>query len=265
MKSRAAVPAVPLLKPVPAKAPRSYRPGLAGVRDRVREWWDESFGWGLAISAIVHLTLIGILSLIVLHNAVRPHWGIAALFGDADAEGELDLPIDSTLGGDDIPAAAPEFTALPFPDGGGLEQSLQTASERVLGATGSTGGDGVGEGAGAGMGRNVRPPSTAITKGSFTVWTEPRDPNPGQNYEIVIQVKLPTKITKYNLRDLTGTVTGSDRYFKRIEYKSGDKRPVTEGVVQVRIPIPGAAQLVRDTIKVRSEVLKEEQVIEIVF
>jgi hypothetical protein len=36
-------------------------------------------------------------------------------------------------------------------------------------------------------------------------------------------------------------------------------------VVQIQVAIPGAVQLVKDTIRIKSELLKEEQTIEIVF
>src|SRR5581483_9879893 len=113
---------------------------------------------------------------------------------------------------------------------------------------------GNGEGGGdSKIGMNVRPPSSAITKGSFTVWTDPRDPNPGQAYDIVIQVKLPSTVTLYKLRDLEGTVHGTDKYFKAIQYSASERKAVKDGVIQVRVPIPGAAVLVRDTIRIKSK------------
>jgi hypothetical protein len=151
------------------------------------------------------------------------------------------------------------------PTGGGSLPS------RVFGdVNGALGGDGQGDG-GSGSGGlgsvagNIRVPSSAITKGSFTVWTEPEDPLPGRPYEIVIQVQLSREIKGYRLRDLTGLVTGTDGYEKPIRFKSTDRKAVKDGVVQVKIPIPGANRLVKDTIRVRSDVLKEEQTIEIVF
>jgi hypothetical protein len=233
---------------------------LTHFSDRVRWWWDKSFGWGLGVSTALHLALLGILSLIVLHGSLKPEWGVAAMFG-ADEQGtELDLPLDTQL---DIASAAPlEFTSFAPTDG--LEQVLESASDRFLGALDGKQ-DGDGDGDLGMMGRNVRPPSSAITKGSFTVWTDPVDPTPGKNYDIVIQVDVPKSMTTYRLKDLEGTVRGTDRYFKSIQYTSSERRAVKDGVVQVRVPIPGAAVLVRDTIKIRSKVLDEEQTIEIVF
>ncbi|MDZ4686965.1 MAG: hypothetical protein SH850_17965, partial [Planctomycetaceae bacterium] len=122
-----------------------------------------------------------------------------------------------------------------------------------------------GTGRGLGAIGNVRVPDTAITKGSFTVWTEPKDPLPRQRYNIVIQVKVPKSVKQYRLRDLVGEVRGTDGFYKQIKYNSSDRKGVKDGIVQLQVAIPGAVQLIKDTIRIKSEMLKEEQTIEIVF
>lgn len=108
-------------------------------------------------------------------------------------------------------------------------------------------------------------PRSAVKRGSFTVWTIPETPLPQQSYVIVIQVQLPDNLEMYPLSDLTGTVRGTDRYFKAIAFMPHERIPVQDGVARIMIPIPGAKELVRDTIMVRSRLLREQQLIELVF
>lgn len=110
-----------------------------------------------------------------------------------------------------------------------------------------------------------RVPSYAVSKGSFSAWTEPRDPVSGRQYTIVIQVRLPANIKKYRASDLTGTVTGSDLYKQVIKFKRTDDIPIKDGAALVKIPVPGAAKLVRDTISIESSLLGEKQSIQIEF
>ena len=126
-------------------------------------------------------------------------------------------------------------------------------------------GEGTGGGKGDGNGPQFAMPSKAVTKGSFTVWTVPEDPLPGQNYKIIIQVKLPDRVTRYRRSDLTGTVIGTDGYRQFIPGVKRGWLPVRENLAQMDIFVPAAASLVRDKIMVRSKILKEEQNLEIVF
>lgn len=126
----------------------------------------------------------------------------------------------------------------------------------------------------------------AVTKGSFTAWTVPEIPEPGQRYRIVIQVKLPDGITSYRLNDLTGRVTGTDGYSQTIpydrdkqfavSYTDEDKKEViiksrTERVdvrnnkIQLVVIVPGAQRMVKDIIKLKSRRLREDHEISLVF
>ena len=127
----------------------------------------------------------------------------------------------------------------------------------------------------------------AVTKGSFTAWTSPQNPMPRQNYQIIIEVRLPNDIEKYRLSDLTGTVKGSDSFERRIPYdgrqrffstsfytdennqlKPVDGRTIVqvrENKIQLVVTIPGGENEVRDTIKISSRRLKEKQELELVF
>ena len=126
-----------------------------------------------------------------------------------------------------------------------------------------------------------------VKKGSFSVWTVPKDPLPEQEYQIVIQVRLPNYVRRYRATDLTGEVEGSDRYRQKIPWdpkwknrtdvaltvrkgrlvalRRGDFLPVRDRVAQLVIRVPPAKKLVRDKIRIQSKLLKEQQVLEIVF
>lgn len=124
----------------------------------------------------------------------------------------------------------------------------------------------------------------AVTKGSFTAWTVPENPTPGQNYKIIIEVLLPAKLTRYRITDLTGEVTGTDKYRQKIPFDirvpsasfvTSTSPPtrvtrdtvvdVVKNKVQFAIDVPGAARLVKDTIEISSRRLREKQQLVLVF
>jgi hypothetical protein len=128
--------------------------------------------------------------------------------------------------------------------------------------------EGSGKGTGKVMGRGKGgggAPKKAVTKGSFTVWTVPEDPEPGQDYVIVIEIKLPEKLRQYPLKDLSGTVVGTDGWKQAIPGKSQGYARIIDNRTQLRIKVPGAPRLVSDTIDIRSRLLKEQQTLTIVF
>ncbi len=222
-----------------------------------------NLGWGVIASGVLHGLVIVVLGVIVFHQNNDGRFQIDGAFDAPLDEAVLDSKMELEVGG---PAAKLEFIAAT--DATGDLETLSAMSDKIAGAlTGNK--DGSGDG-GEGNGINslsslMTAPAKAITRGSFTVWTKPEDPTPGLPYLIIIQVKLPNEVKGYRLRDLKGFVRGTDGYQKPIAFKSNDRRAVVEGLVQVQIFIPGAQQLVRDTINVRSDLLKEEQTIEIVF
>ena len=108
----------------------------------------------------------------------------------------------------------------------------------------------------------------AVTKGSFTAWTVPKDPKPGQDYKIVIQIKVPETVKRYRIADLSGRVIGTDKYTLDIPYenqfnrygtkiqkslrsdklefvKRGDYARIVDSQVQVIVNVEGAKQLVQ--------------------
>lgn len=108
-------------------------------------------------------------------------------------------------------------------------------------------------------------PVRAISKGSFSVWTEPTSPQAGEPYRIVIQVCLPNGLERYNVADLQGVVVGSDGYRKPIPGFLRGFLPVENGYARLIIPIVSADEKVQDTVFIRSRVLKETQKLLIEF
>lgn len=249
--------------PLPAPSPvvTSWSAKLAASVFRV------GFGMGWLVSGLIHLSLLATLGLFAYQTHRSKPAEITGVFGVPGGDTVLDTEVSMNAGGSLAPLEfeAVGSTSIIDPAGvGGM-------SAQVLGdIAGSLGGNGRGDGGNGsgGLGSiagNIPVPASAVTRGSFTVWTEPEDPQPGQRYDIVIQVKMSPSIKGYRLRDLTGQVTGTDGFDKPIRFKSTDRKAVHDGIVQLRIDIPGADKLVKDTIRIRSEILKEEQTIEIVF
>ncbi len=107
-------------------------------------------------------------------------------------------------------------------------------------------------------------PKFAVSKGSFSAWTEPEFPSPGRPYTIVIQVALPNHVTRYPASDLSGVVAGADGYRKIIQPDHG-LLPITRQTVRIYIPIIGAERGLKDSIIVQSRMLRERQLIELNF
>lgn len=127
-------------------------------------------------------------------------------------------------------------------------------------------------------------PETAVTKGSFTAWADPARPAPRQAYWIHVEVRLPAATTDYPQADLAGRLVGTDGYTRGV---GRDSKGALDGVVvppwvnigpvpqdkfqfngqtaKISVWVPGAERLVRDTISISSDLLKESQSLEIVF
>ncbi len=125
----------------------------------------------------------------------------------------------------------------------------------------------------------------AVTKGSFTAWTEPEVPEVGKPYLIIIEVRLPKAVKGYRISDLSGTVRGTDGYTQSIPFDArhknssfytdenvqhrirtgGESIKVRSNKIQLGVKVPGARKLVRDTIQIRSRRLREKQQLELIF
>lgn len=108
-------------------------------------------------------------------------------------------------------------------------------------------------------------PAYAVTSGSFSVWAEPANPEPGEPYKIVIQIRIPDGTEKYSVSDLQGVVIGSDGYQKLIPGASRGYLPIRDGRVRMEVHVISADQMVEDMVFVKSRMLREAQRLQIRF
>lgn len=236
---------------------------------RFTRWFRSYDAFGYEFSFLVHVLILLLASLVFVKGVVEGDQpGVSAQMADEELR-LFDDPIDTRLqqqNSDIDPAELPQL------------QEIQTATPELpavvlpsdlissMAVTGS-GGEGSKQSS-PGLAFKMPEGGSAITKGSFTVWTVPKDPAPYQDYLIVIQVKLLHKMHTYPRNDLSGRVVGTDRYEQELPgfgLPMGAFLPVKNQATQLAVPVPGAERLVKDTITVRSNMLKEKQTIEIVF
>ena len=237
------------------------------MEEWVKHWISKQGMIGIGVSLLVHLLVLLILACFLVGQVRKVEevslWGTG---GNSDEVG--DTTIETELPGD---IDAGESAPLQMTN---VSQALDSigphgtiAESMRVGGLGGGNGHGQGEsGDGSGMGvAGPKVPGHAQTKGSFSAWPDPRDPKPGEDYFIVIQIRLPRNITKYRGSDVSGNVIGTDGYRQAIRFKPNETIDVEDGAVQMRIFVPGAARLIRDTIRVESKILKEKQTFEIEF
>ena len=245
-------------------------------------WLTGKEARSVVTSIAFHTVLLLCMSLI-LFTQIGDNEAISMIMGEENALPtfeEVDMTFEQTGG---------ELTQAPQ-----LQKVQQESAESILQSDFNEmfNPPGTGEGTGGGEGFDFafKMPTSgkAVTKGSFTAWTVPKDPRPGQDYKIVIQIKVPETVRRYRIADLSGRVIGTDKYTLDIPYenqfnrygtkiqkssrseklefvKKGDYARVVDNQVQVIVNVEGAKQLVQDTIEVKSRMLKEEQKLEIVF
>ncbi len=253
------------VRPVISLASDVSPPEDNSMKARFLRWVRSATMAGVLVSFLVHAVAVSVLAVLViggpkLHRALDI-FGVLSDPNDKLSDIELDSAMPFDPGQDAAPLEFPDMVQLASP-----ESSAFDPGDSIRGAVGGKG-RGSGEG---GEGESmalpaVNIPKYAVTKGSFSAWTDPRDPIPGISYEIVIQFRLPANVKTYRGSDLSGMVTGTDGYKQAIKFNRGQSFDVQDGSVQVRIRVPGAAQLVRDTIRIESKVLREKQMIEIEF
>lgn len=246
-------------------------------------------------SATFHLIILGLL-ILAYHLS-----GIAL---QQPAENEQ-ISTMGALGDENVVDDLPMFefgggasAELEIPAGGGDDVALQISEQlkKISGGmngiagkeiwNGLLGTDTAGAG-GDGTGVLLKVPKfgLAVTKGSFTAFTIPANPKPRQSYTIVIEIRVANDVKKFRVSDLTGQVRGSDGYVQKLPFdsrtpsasgypsendtiKTLDNSTVLDVVnnrVQLVIKVPGAAQLVKDEIRIHSKKLREAQVLKLVF
>jgi len=243
---------------------------LRPVQDTL-QWLSSSAGRGTLLSLMFHLLFLGLLACWTLRHVEAPvplsTWvfqetrepfdnldSITVLMGGIPDE--IETVPSGWLVGDlstkiSEPTIEPFGTTIPQQAGSGLDASGTGGG----GATGGTGGIGAGK----------KRPEYAVTKGSFTVWTAPKDPEPGEDYQVIIEVQLPAQIRRYPVRDLSGEIIGTDGWRQPIPGEKQGYVGVEENRARLEFRVPGAPRLVRDVVEVRSRILKEQQTLKIVF
>lgn len=233
-------------------------------QDWLKQWFTGSGGRATAVSTACHAVLLLILALILVQQN-----------NDEEVVTTM-LPPETpeVISFEELPeqvSLMPEFKEQPNPLAD--ESTAPSMDLDISGALSTELGQESGEMSGFdAISDSKLFPAGAVTKGSFTVWTKPEDPAPGENYKIIIRVSLEKagfKDKKYPLRDLAGTLVGTDGYKQAFPVKTSVGQPdyliVRDGYVDHEVFVPGAFKLVKDTIKVKSYMLKEEQTLQIVF
>ncbi len=281
----------------------AQRPKALEVLPPSNNWWERAVdqfngneGAGYAISFVLHIILLAMLSIPILHS-LETDDGFTTLMENSANEEQviLDAPLDTLIAmpeekssQDQVqqalldPILNSDYNFLPQPK---LDNQTTVESD----------GDGTGSGGEAGGGR-VAEPENAIKAGSFSVWPWPilagkvngqiRHGDPGgfpkvrQDYSIVIRVKTPKTKKFVRLSDFEGTVIGTDGYRQIIpddayyfrangelvKARPTHRLPVIDGTAEILIRVPGASFAeVKDTIKVHSRIIDEEQEIALIF
>ncbi len=249
---------------------------MAGNRIGTRHWLA---GYGTSLT--LHLLVIASLSLLVIDQLVEmsplsTEWGRSDERPPSMPE-SAGVALDTQALRNDLQEKQSASVAVESERSDVLEERL---TESILSSLSK------GQAGGRGGGLLKAPDGARVVrKGSFSAWTVPADPLPEMEYTIVIQVRLPDGVRRYRARDLSGEVEGSDKYRQTIPWdrrwpnvtltirkgkavpviRKADSLPVKNRIAQILIRVPPAKKLVRDKIRIQSRMLKEEQVLEIVF
>jgi len=250
-------------------------------------WLIGYAGRGYGASLALHVALIVGLSITVMRGQVGND-GVSTILSEMQSDSDratLENILDSSLeGGREQGVEAPSFTPAPIPefsrpetpvDLAQIADQLEPLSAEAVGSLldkvgslngrGAGSGTGSGSGSGSGFGGYAMPSlGKAVTQGSFTAWTVPEKPRPGQPYMIIVQIDWAKSTNgRPNRRrgDITGYVIGTDNYSQIIE-RTGYFIPRSNQMV---IPVPGAARFVKDVIRIHSRSLDEAQELTITF
>lgn len=228
------------------------------LSEKIKRWIVGFAATGLGISLLIHLLLLLGSSFYIIRSNDVDEFVLSSNVAAGDEQLDFDEIMDVRL---DVPQASDS------PDQLNLMQDQPTDLVAVPSFLKSKGEGKVGEQ----FGFRIPSGGNVVSKGSFTAWTIPKDPEPRQDYLIIIQIKLPAKIKKYRQEDLSGFLTGDDGYTTPIAEYRGSKFPkkfygkFDMKAKQFVIKIPGAAAKVKDEILIQSRILKEKQKLVIVF
>ena len=239
---------------------------------RLKRWLVAAFlfqtfaSTGYVVSTLFHTVALTVLAFMMLNPDIVGDQGIGIIASQNESVVQEFEKIDTTF---DMSAAGSPNTALAMQ----MEFATVTDSELKKPAVpvdaspqlaAKLGNNGKGKG---GSGAGYNPGNNAVTKGSFTAWTIPEDPKPGESYKVVIRIKLPDRIKRrYPVKDISGMLVGTDKYRQAIPGPTTIRYLIVKNHhVQFDVTVPGAARLVRDKIEIQSRILNEKQIIEIEF
>lgn len=260
------------------------------VKEKIVIWLASFTATGYFFSLLFHSTILTIMAIVIV-GGMPGNDDFSTLANLDDEEnfafnGPLDTRVEEEAGG-----KTNEFNVMQPVENltGEKEEALKEIEADVSVHLGEGDGEAEGDGSGNGGGEfKFKPMGNAVSAGSFTAWTVPKDPDLNEDYLIIIQVKLPSsyKSRRYRASDLMGLVLGTDSHRQAIPWDvrwpnstftpnaKGDIRPVDKRdylplkkrVAQLIVKVPGSKiPATRDTIKIQSKVLKEKQTLEIVF
>ncbi len=252
------------------------RPGVAASlvaderlpwRERLRRWVLSFDALSVGVSLLFHTVVLLLLSLVIT-KGVPGTGAISTLLSESEeGDSQFEELAEATLENEQPQLAeeSPQLAALPLEAEELRDPTLPGDLTRSLeGLAGDESGGGEGDGEGGGFG----PPKggNAVTRGSFTAWTVPPDPAPFQNYAIFIRIDLPRNVQRLERNDLSGLVVGTDGYRQLLPGPGPRYLRTRNRSALLKVMVPAARQpKVRDTIQIRSRVLKEQQTLEIEF
>jgi len=228
-------------------------------RERMRRWLGGPTAMGYGASLLMHLILLILASIVIVRGMKGDDAFNTLLSNSADEDFEFAGPVDTDLvPEEEQPLVPPELKVITPLETTVLEKIASPADLAALDGS-------QGESAGSGFKFTMPEAGKTVTQGSFTAWTVPEDPKPGEDYLIVIQIQLPEQVKKYPSKDLSGRVVGTDGYRQSIPGRAPRYLPLKDHQTQLSITVPGADRLVKDRIVIESRRLEERQTLEIVF
>lgn len=232
-----------------------------------RRWLGKDALGSYAISMVMHIVAALLLSLVVFHEEIA-NLGINTLFAEQSDDLTGDALDDSAIFQIDTSGGQTGEDLDAMLSANAISTALGPSALQAPEVAGAVIGEGDGEGSKVGEGLSLggfqmpEGGKGVVKKGSFAAWTVPEDPAPGEDYKIIIQVRYKSRNQKMPTGDISGSVIGTDKYRLMISPHTSEIIPEANQVV---VNIPGAAARVRDTIRVYSAILRENQRLEIVF
>ena len=267
----------------PATPPDPPRSSLRTLRDELT---------GYAMSFMLHLAAMAALMLTVIVH-VEPGRRVpltvsTELPSDAPLETATFDIVKAEPVGENTLAIGPVALAGERAENSPVLPSLQAA----LGPAGAAG-TGTATGSPRPGGAFLELPQNAVQAGSFAAWWIPKQerygevvepgqlPREGQDYRIYVQIAVPEGRRTYKVDDLSGEIVGTDGYKQLIPalafvadgegnlVRAAGARsylPVRNGVAEIIFKVQAAGKAgVQDTIRIRSRLLGEEQLLTLVF